>query len=117
MKRTQLGVFENGVLRMIFGPTRVEVEGTWRRLHIYEPHQILLGWLKHGGWGGRHVVRIGETRNAYKILVGERERKIPLGRPRRRREDNIIMDLKKIEWEIVDWIQLAECRDRWRADV
>jgi hypothetical protein len=58
---------------------------------------------------------MGEIRNEYKILVGKPEGKRPLGRPRRRWEDNIRMDLGEIGWEGVDWIHLAQDRDQWRA--
>jgi hypothetical protein len=61
-----------------------------------------------------HVARM-ETRNAYRILVGKPGRKRPLGRPRRRWIDNIEIDLKEIGWDGVDWIDLAEDRDQWRA--
>jgi len=63
----------------------------------------------------RHASRKEEMRNVYKILVGKSERKIPLGRPRRRWEDNIRMDLREIRWEVVEWIHLAQDRDQWRA--
>jgi hypothetical protein len=56
-----------------------------------------------------------ETRNAYRISVGKPEGKRPLGRPRRRWVDNIKMDLREIEWYGVDWIELAQDRDQWRA--
>jgi hypothetical protein len=62
-----------------------------------------------------HVARIGEKRNAYKLLVGKPEGKRPLGRPRRRCVDNIWMDLGDMEWGDVDWIGLAQDRNRWRA--
>jgi hypothetical protein len=65
----------------------------------------------------RHVARMGETRNAYRILVGKPEGKRPLGRPRRRWVDNIKMDLIEIAWDGVDWIELAQDRDHWRAVV
>jgi hypothetical protein len=55
------------------------------------------------------------TRNAYRILVGKPEGKRPLGRPRRRWVDNIKMDLREIEWYGMDWIDLAQDRDQWRA--
>jgi len=55
------------------------------------------------------------VRNAYKILVGKSEGKKSRGRPRRRWEDNIRMNLREIDWEVVDWIRLAQDRDRWRA--
>jgi hypothetical protein len=61
-------------------------------------------------WAG-HVARIGEKRNAYRLLVG----KGPLGRSRRRRVDNIKMDLLEIGWDGVEWIGLAQDRDKWRA--
>jgi hypothetical protein len=58
---------------------------------------------------------MGEERNLYKVLMGKPEEKRPLGRPRRRWEDGIRMDLREIGWESVDWILLAQDRDRWRA--
>jgi hypothetical protein len=57
----------------------------------------------------------GEKRNAYRIWVGKPERKRPLGRPRRRWEDNIRMDLREIGWGDMDWIDLAQDREHWRA--
>jgi hypothetical protein len=65
-------------------------------------------------WAG-HVARMGEVRGAYNILVERPEGRRPLGRPRRRWEDNIEMDLKEIGFGDVDWIQWAQDRDRWRA--
>jgi hypothetical protein len=58
---------------------------------------------------------MGEKRNAYRLLVGKPEGRRPLGRPRRRWVDNIMMDLIEVGWGDVDWIGLAEDRDRWRA--
>jgi hypothetical protein len=58
---------------------------------------------------------MGETRNAYRILVGKPEGKRPLGRPRYRWVDNIKMNLRVIGWECMDWIELAQDRDQWRA--
>jgi hypothetical protein len=58
---------------------------------------------------------MGEERNVYRILMGKPDGKGPLGRPRRRWEDGIRMDLRKIGWGSVDWNQLAQDRDRWRA--
>jgi hypothetical protein len=60
---------------------------------------------------------MGEERKVYKVLVGKPKGKRPLGRPRRRWEDGIIMDLREIDLEGADWIRLAEDRDRWRAVV
>jgi hypothetical protein len=58
---------------------------------------------------------VGETRNAYRILAGKPEGKRPLGRPRRRCVDNIKIDVREIGWDGVDWIDLAQDRDQWRA--
>jgi hypothetical protein len=62
-----------------------------------------------------HVARIGEKRNAYRLLVGKQEGRRPLGRPRRRWLDNIKMDLVEVGWDDADWIGLAQDGDRWRA--
>ncbi|KAJ4451316.1 hypothetical protein ANN_02777 [Periplaneta americana] len=67
-------------------------------------------------WAG-HVARMGESRNGYRVLVGRPEGKRPLGRPRRRWEDNINMDLREVGYDDRDWINLAQDRDRWRAYV
>jgi hypothetical protein len=61
------------------------------------------------------VARMGEGRNLYRVLVGKPEGKRPLGRPRRRWEVGIKMDLEEIGWGGVEWIHLAQDRDRWRA--
>jgi hypothetical protein len=58
---------------------------------------------------------MGEKRNAYRILMGNPEGKRPLGRPRRRWEDNIRMDLREIGWGGMNWIDMAQDRDQWRA--
>jgi hypothetical protein len=60
-------------------------------------------------WAG-HVARMGEKRNAYRILVRKPEEKRPLGRPRRKWVDNVKMDLREIGWDVVDWIDLAQNR-------
>jgi hypothetical protein len=60
---------------------------------------------------------MGERRGAYRALVGKPEGRRPLGRPRRRWEDNIKMDLREVGWGGIDWINLAQDRDRWRAVV
>jgi hypothetical protein len=65
-------------------------------------------------WAG-HAARMGERRNAYRILVGKPDGKRPLGRPRRRWVDNIKMDLREVGWDGRDWIDLAQDRDQWRA--
>ena len=65
-------------------------------------------------WAG-HVARTGEKRGVYRVLVGKPEGKRPLGRPRRRWEDNIKVDLQKVGCGGMDWIEVAQDRDRWRA--
>jgi hypothetical protein len=96
------------VLRRIFGPKRDEVTGDWRKLHNEELHNLnsspsIIRVIKSRRmrWVG-HVTRIGEKRNAYRILVGRAERKRPLGRPRRRWVNNTKMDLREIGWDGVD---------------
>jgi hypothetical protein len=116
-------VLENRVLRRIFGPMRDEVMGEWRKLHNEELHSLysspdIITQVKSRRmrWAG-HVARMGEERKVYKIWVGKPEGKRPLGRPRRRWEDGIRMDLRGIGLGDVDWIRLAQDRDRWRAVV
>ena len=65
-------------------------------------------------WAG-HVARMGEDRGVHRVLVGKLEGKRPLGRPRRRWEDNIKMDLQEVGGAHRDWMELAQDRDRWRA--
>ncbi|KAJ4433927.1 hypothetical protein ANN_16245 [Periplaneta americana] len=119
----RLRVFENKVLRKIFGVKRDEATGEWRKLHNAELHALypspdIIRNIKsrHLRWAG-HVARMGESRNAYRVLVGRPEGKRPLGRPRRRWEDNIKMDLREVGYDDRDWINLAQDRDRWRAYV
>jgi hypothetical protein len=114
-------VFENRVLRRIFVPKRDEVTGEWRKLHNEELHNsspdiIRQVKSRRMRWAG-HVVRMGEDRKVYKVFVGKPEGKRPLGRPRRRWEDRIRMDLREIGFRGVDWIRLAQDRDRCRAVV
>jgi hypothetical protein len=116
-----LRVFENRVLRRIFGPKRDEVTGEWRKLHNEELHILfsspnIIRQIKSRRmrWAG-HAARIGEEGNMYSVLIGKPEGKRPLGGPRRRWENGIRMDLREIGWGSADWIQLAQNRDRWRA--
>jgi hypothetical protein len=118
----RLRVFGNRVLRRIFGPKRDEVTGEWRKLHNEELHNLysyqdIIRQVKSRRmrWAG-HVARMGEERKVYKVLVGkpkERDR----GRPRRRWEDGIRMDLREIGLGGVDWIRLSQDRDQRRAVV
>ncbi|KAJ4439201.1 hypothetical protein ANN_07318 [Periplaneta americana] len=119
----RLRVFENKVLRKIFGAKRDEVTGEWRKLHNTELHALYSSLdiirnikSKRLKWVG-HIARMGESRNAYRVLVGRPEGKRPLGRPRRRWEDNIKMDLREVGYDDREWINLAQDRDRWRAYV
>jgi hypothetical protein len=75
----------------------------------------ITGVIKSGRvrWAG-HVTRVG-ARKTYNILVGKPDGKRPLGRPRRRWEDNIRMDLGKVGWEGADWVHLAQDTEQWRA--
>jgi hypothetical protein len=98
----RLKVFENRMLRRIFGPKRDEVTGEWRQLHIEElrdlySSQTIIRIIKSRRmrWAG-HVAQMGEKRNAYRLLVGKPEGKRPLRRPRRRWMDNIKMDLGEV---------------------
>jgi hypothetical protein len=100
----RLRVFENRVLRRIFGPTRDEVTGEWRKLNNGEIHNLysspdIIRQIKSRRmrWAG-HVARMGEGRNVCRVLVGKPEGRRPLGRPRRRWEDGIRMDLEEIGW-------------------
>ncbi|KAJ4445703.1 hypothetical protein ANN_12388 [Periplaneta americana] len=147
-EKQRLRVFENKVLKKIFGAKRDEVTGEWRKLHNAELHALKIfgakrdevtgEWRKlHNAelhalysspdmirniksrrlrWAG-HVARMDESRNAYRVLVGRLEGKRPLGRPRRRWEDNIKMDLREVGYDGRDWINLAQDRDQWRTYV
>jgi hypothetical protein len=116
-------VFENRMLRRIFGPKRDEVTGQWRRLYneelneLYSSPNIIRVIKSRRMRRTGHVARMGEGRGAYRILVGRPEGKRPLRRPRRRWEDNIKMDLQEVGWVGMDWIDMAQDRDRWQAVV
>jgi hypothetical protein len=97
------------------------VTGEWRKLHNEElhnlhfsPNVIKMNKSSSMRWAG-HVARMGANRNAYRILVGKPEGRRPLGRPRCRWVDNIKIDLREIVWDGVDWVDLAQDRDQWRA--
>ena len=99
----------------------LEVTGEWRKLHNEElkglyssPNIVRVIKSRRMRWAG-HVARMGEGRGVYRVLVGKPEGKRPLGRPRRRWEDNIRMDLQEVGVGYEDWIGLAQDRDRRRA--
>jgi hypothetical protein len=117
----RLRVFENRVLRRIFGPKRDEVTGEWRKLHHEElsdlfsiPNILWVVKSRRMRWAG-HVARMGEGRGVHRVLVGNPEGKRPLRRPRRRWEDNIKTDLQEVGESCRNWMELAQDRDRWRT--
>ena len=117
----RLRVFENRVLRRVFGPKRDEVTGEWSKLHKEElndlyslPNTVRVVKSRRMRWAG-HVARMGEDRWVHRVLVVKPEGKMPLGRPRRRWEDNIKMDLQEVGGGRGDWMELAQNGDGWRA--
>jgi hypothetical protein len=101
------------VLSVLFGPKRDEETGGWRKLHNEELHKLysspsIIRIIKSRRmrWAG-HVPRMGENRNAYRILVGKPEEKRQLRIPRRRWVDNVQIDLREIGWGPMVWIELA----------
>ena len=115
----RLRVFENKVLRKIFGANKDEITGEWRKLQNAELHTLysssnIIRNLKSRRlrWAG-HVARVEQSRNAYRDLVGEPERMRPLGRPRRRWEDSFKIDLRELGCYAGDWIDLAWDMDQW----
>jgi len=105
----RLRVFENRVLRRVFGSKRDEVTGEWRKLHNEElkdlyflPNIERVVKSRRMRWAG-HVARIGEGRGVHRVLVGKPEGKRPLGRPRRRWKDNIKMDLREVGGVETGW--------------
>ena len=102
---------------------RDEVIGEWKKLHneklsdMYSlPNIVRVVKSRRMRWAG-HVARLGEGRVLHRVLVGKPEGKRPFGRPRRRWEDNIKMDLQEVGGGGGDWMELAQDRDRWRAPV
>ena len=114
-------MFENRVLRRIFGPKRDGVTGKWRKLHNEElndlyssPNIVRVNKSRRLRWAG-HVARMEKRRGVYRVLVGKPEGKSPLGRLRRRWDGYIKLDLQKVGCGGMDWIELAQDRDRLRA--
>jgi hypothetical protein len=101
-------MLENRVLRRVFGPKRDEVTGAWRKLHNEElsdlyslPNIVRVVKSRRMRW-------VGEGRGVHRVLVGKSEGKRPLGRLRRRWEDNIKMDLQEVGGSCGDWMELAK---------
>jgi hypothetical protein len=113
----RLRVFENRVLRRVFGPKRDEVTGEWRKLRNEElnnryslPNIVRVIKSRRMSWAG-HVTRVVGI-GVHWVLVGKPEGKRPLGRPRRRWEDNIKIDLQEVGGGCGDWMEFAQDRDR-----
>jgi hypothetical protein len=116
----RLGLFQNMGLRKIFGPKSDKLTGEWRRLHNEKPYDLYTSpniqviksrrvvWVEHGAY-------VGDRRGACRVLVGRLEGVRQLGRPRCRWEANIKMDVQKVGCGSMDWINLAQNRDRWWA--
>jgi hypothetical protein len=116
----RLRVYDNTVLR-IFGPRMDEVTGERRKLHNEElndlystPNIIRVIKSRRMRWAG-HVAHMGDTRSVYRVLVGKPEGTRPLGRRRRRWEDNIKIVHQEVGCGGMDWIELTQDRDSWRA--
>ena len=114
-------MLENRVLRRIFGPKSEEVTGEWTKLHNEElndpfssPNIARVTKSRRMRWAG-HVARMEKMKVVYRVLVGKPEGKRPLGRPRLRWENNIKMDLQEEGCGGMDWMELAQDRDWWRA--
>jgi hypothetical protein len=112
----------NKLRKYYFGPKREE-DGSWRKLHNDELHSLysslnIVRVIKSRSmrWAG-HVARMGEGRGVYRVLVERSEGKRPLGRPRRRWEDNIKMNPRETGIDGLNWIQLAQDRVQWRTFV
>ena len=114
-------MFENRVLRRIFGPKRDGVTGEWRKLRNDELNDLYCSpnimWViksRRMRWAG-HMARMEEGRGVHRGLVVKSEGQRPLGRPRLRWEDNIKMDLQEVGRRCGNFMELAQDRDRWRA--
>jgi len=119
-EESRLRAFENRVLRRIFGPEREEVTGEWRKIHneelndLYSLSNIVRVVKSKKRWTG-HVARMGEGEADTGFWWGNLRERDHLGRPRLRWKDNIKMDLQEVGCDGMDWIELAQDRDRWWA--
>jgi len=114
-------VFENRVLRRIFGPKKDEVTGEWRKLHIEELNDLYsspnIVWViktRRMRWAG-HVALWGRGKAYAGFWWGTPDGKRPLGRPRRRWKNTIKIDRKEVGCGGMDWTEMAQDRDSWRA--
>jgi hypothetical protein len=121
-KECRLRVFENRMMRRIFGPKKDEVTGQWRKLHsgelhcLYSSPDIIRQINSRRMRGVGHAACMGEERKCTRFWWGKPEGKRPLERPRHRWEDGIRVDLREIGWgRAGEWIDLAYDRDSWRA--
>ena len=112
-------MFENRVLRGVFGPKRDKITGEWRKLHneelrdLYSLPNIVRVVKSRRMWWAGHVARMGEERGVHRVLR-ETRGKEAIGETQTRWEDNINMDLQEVGGG-GDWMELAHDRDRWRA--
>ena len=109
----------DSVLRKIFGAKREKITGKWRKLLNAELHALYFSpnivrnlQSRRLAWAG-HVVRMEQSRNAYRVLVGKPEGMKPSEGPRCRWENNIKMDLREVGCDPGEWIDLAEDKDQW----
>jgi hypothetical protein len=107
-------IYERRFLKRIFGPKRDEVIGVWGKLHNEELHKLFsllniirMIKLRRMRWAG-NIACMEEKKNAYRVLLRRQDRKAPLGRPRRRKEDNIKIDLREKGWYNMECIDLAQ---------
>jgi hypothetical protein len=114
-KECRLRVFENRVLRRIFGPKGEDITREFRKVPNEElndlystPNIVRVIKSKRVRWAAGHVARMGESRGVYGVLVGKPERKKRLRRPRHRWEDYIKMDLQEVGFAGMDWIDQAQ---------
>lgn len=123
VEENRFRVFENRVLRKIYGPKRDEETGEWRKLHNCELHDLYASVninriikSRRLGWAG-HVARMGDNRTAARVMRGNPKVRRPLGRPRLRWEDNVKADLAEMRRDGTLWRETAQDRVAWRACV